>query len=81
MLSMSLVARLSTSPRFCRSKYDSGSRDSFPCSSSRIRYTVPFMMWFDSRVATSISRPARVKTTSAQIATTPTAPKSMPSPG
>lgn len=39
------------------------------------------MTWFDSRVATSISRPARVKTTSAQIATTPTAPKSMPCPG
>lgn len=37
MLSMSFVARLSTSPRFCWSKYDSGSRDSFAWSSSRIR--------------------------------------------
>ncbi len=39
------------------------------------------MMWFDRRVATSISRPASVKTTSAQSATVPTAPKSMPLPG
>ena len=37
MLSMSLVARLSTSPRCRWSKYDSGSRDSFAWSSSRIR--------------------------------------------
>ena len=40
MLSMSLVARLSTSPRGCLSKYDSGSRDSFASTSSRSRYTV-----------------------------------------
>ena len=37
MLSMSLVTRLSTSPRGNLSKYDSGSRLSFASTSSRIR--------------------------------------------
>lgn len=55
---MSFVARLSTSPRLARSKYDSGSRDSFVWMSSRSWNTTWLMIRIDSRVATSISRPA-----------------------
>lgn len=58
MLSMSFVARLSTSPRLARSKYDSGSRDSFVWMSSRSWKMIRLMIRIDSRVATSISRPA-----------------------
>lgn len=78
MLSMSLVARLSTSPRCRLSKYDSGSRDSFVCTSSRIRNMVRFTARFTSRVATAISRPAAPNTASASSSTCPTAVKSMP---
>ena len=39
-LSMSLVTRLRSSPRGCRSKYDSGSRWIFSSTSERIRRTV-----------------------------------------
>ncbi|CAM5555023.1 hypothetical protein SGLAM104S_03204 [Streptomyces glaucescens] len=81
MLSMSLVARDSTSPRCRLSKYDSGSRDSFVCTSSRIRYIVRFTTRFTSRVATAISSPATANTASANSSTFPTAVKSMPSPG
>jgi hypothetical protein len=81
MLSMSLVARLSTSPRCRLSKYASGSRDSFVCTSSRIRNMVRLTARFTSRVATAISSPAAPNTASANSRTLPTAVKSMPSPG
>ena len=38
-LSMSLVTRLSSSPRVCRSKYDSGSRLTLASTPSRSRRT------------------------------------------
>ena len=65
MLSMSLVARLRTSPRVCLSKYDSGSRDSFASTCSRSRKTVWLIARTDSRPLKSISRPARAYTRSA----------------
>ncbi|CAM5670731.1 hypothetical protein SCALM49S_08556 [Streptomyces californicus] len=58
MLSMSFVARLSTSPRLARSKYDSGSRASFVWRSSRSWNTIRLITRIDTRVATSISSPA-----------------------
>ena len=78
---MSLVARLSTSPRWRLSKYDSGSRDSFVWTSSRIRYMVRLTDRFTSRVATAISTPAATNAAVASSSTLPTAPKSMPLPG
>lgn len=81
MLSMSLVARLSTSPRWRWSKYDSGSRDSFACTAPRSRNMVRFTDRLTSRVATAMSRPETRKVHSASSRTVPTAPKSMPLPG
>lgn len=58
MLSMSFVARLSTSPRLARSKYESGSRASFVWRSSRNWNTIRLITRIDSRVAASNSSPA-----------------------
>ena len=81
MLSMSLVTRLSSSPRCRESKYDNGSRCTLSSTSSRSATIVRWTVTFSSRACTQTSSAAIRYSPSASSSVRPTAPKSMPAPG
>ncbi len=80
-LSMSLVTRLSTSPRCRESKYDSGSRCTLSSTSARSATIVRCTVTLSNRNwAQTISAASRYST-SASSSVRPTASKSTPTPG
>ena len=80
-LSMSLVTRLSTSPRCRESKYDSGSRCTLSSTSARSATIVRCTVTLSNRDwAQTISAASRYST-SASSSVRPTAAKSTPTPG
>ena len=81
MLSMSLVTRLSTSPRCRESKYDNGSLCTLSSTSARSATIVRCTVTFSSRAWTQTSSAAIRYSPSASSRVRPTAPKSMPAPG